>query len=184
MNISIDLLPQQRKNSVTRYPMLVGAAAVLLAVTTFAVSFYFIQRSQVASLESEIAQETTTRDQYMSEIQTRRTGITEYNVVDQYKTLHTFLTTTYRNSVVLKENLYKLLPPGSSVTSYTYEVTGSVTMTVLFATKEDAASYLRALLEADGVNEAIVTSLALNEEKGQFEGLFELQVDTLEGEDK
>lgn len=182
MNISIDLLPQGRRERLNRLPFLLGVAGLFFVISALLVILYFTGRSSIHKLDEQIATKTEARDSMLAEITSRRNGVTEYNFVDKYKTIYTFLNGIYKNPITLKEELYKLLPEGGSVSNYTFENTGALTMTVLFPSKDAAATYLQRLLQADFVTEAKVTSISLNTEKNMYEANFEATVVTLEGE--
>jgi len=182
VNFSIDLLPQERRNRLNRLPYLLGAAGLFLVISALLIILFIMVKSSVHELDEKIAKSTEARDTVLAEITARRTGVTEYNFVDKYNKIHGFLSGIYKNPITIKENLYKLLPEGGSFSNYTFENTGSLSMTVLFQTKEAAATYLQQLLEADFVTEAKVTSISLNTDTNLYEAYFEATVVTLEGE--
>ncbi len=182
MNFSIDLLPQERRNRLNRLPYLLGAAGLFLVISALLIILYITVKSSIHELDEKIAKSTEARDTVLAEITARRTGVTEYNFVDKYNKIHGFLIGIYKNPITIKEDLYQLLPEGGSVSNYTFENTGVLSMTILFQTKEAAATYLQQLLEADYVTEAKVTSISLNTETNLYEAYFEATVVTLEGE--
>lgn len=182
MNFSIDLLPQERRNRLNRLPYLLGAAGLFLVISALLLILFITGKSSIHKLDEEIATSTEARDTVLAEITARRTGVTEYNFVDKYNKIHGFLNAIYENPITIKEDLYNLLPEGGSVSHYTFENTGALSMTVLFQTKDAAATYLQQLLEADFVTEAKVTSISLNTETNLYEAYFEATVVTLEGE--
>ncbi|MFC0473850.1 hypothetical protein ACFFHF_00635 [Robertmurraya beringensis] len=182
MNFSIDLLPQERRNRLNRLPYLLGAAGLFLVISALLIILFIMVKSSVHELDEKVAKSTEARDTVLAEITARRTGVTVYNFVYKYNKIHGFLSGIYKNPITIKENLYKLLPEGGSVSNYTFENTGSLSMTVLFQTKEAAATYLQQLLEVDFVTEAKVTSISLNTETNLYEAYFEATVVTLEGE--
>lgn len=182
MNFSIDLLPQERRNRLNRLPYLLGTAALFLVISALLIILFITGKSSIHELDEKIATSTEARDTVLAEITARRSGVTEYNFVDKYNKIHGFLNAIYKNPINIKEDLYKLLPEGGSVSNYTFEHTGALTMTVLFPTKDSAATYLQQLLQADFVTEAKVTSINLNTENNLYEAYFEATVVTLEGE--
>lgn len=182
MNFSIDLLPQERRNRLNRLPYLLGAAGLFLVISALLIILFIMVKSSVHELDGKIAKSTEARDTVLAEITARRTGVTEYNFVDKYNKIYGFLNGIYKNPITVKEDLYKLLPEGGSVSNYTFENTGALTMTVMFPTKDAAATYLQQLLEVDFVTEAKVTSISLNTETNLYEAYFEATVVTLEGE--
>ncbi|MEK3992554.1 hypothetical protein [Robertmurraya sp. FSL R5-0851] len=182
MNFSIDLLPQERRNRLNRLPYLLGAAGLFLVISALLIILFIMVKSSVHELDEKVAKSTEARDTVLAEITARRTGVTEYNFVDKYNKIHGFLNGIYKNPITIKEDLYQFLPEGGSVSNYTFENTGALTMTVMFPTKDAAATYLQQLLEADFVTEAKVTSISLNTETNLYEAFFEATVVTLEGE--
>lgn len=182
MNISIDLLPQERRNRLNRLPFLLGAAGMFFVISALLIIVFSMGKSSIHELDEKIATNTLTRDTMLAEITSRRTGVTEYNFVDKYNKIHGFLNGIYRNPITIKEDLYKLLPEGGSVSNYNFENTGVLSMTILFSSKDSAATYLHRLLEADDVTEAKVTSISLNTEKNLYEAYFEATVVTIEGD--
>jgi len=182
VNINIDLLPQERRNTLNRRPFLLGAAGVFFILSALLIVLYITERSSVHELDKKIATETKANDKMLAEISSRRTGVTDYNFVDKYQKIHGFLNGIYKNPIIIKEDLYKLLPEGGSVSSYTFENTGTLSMTILFPSKDAVATYLQQLLQADFVTEAKVTSISLNTEKNVYEANFEATVVTLEGD--
>jgi hypothetical protein len=182
VNISIDLLPQERRNRLNRLPLLLGVTGLFCVISALLIILFITGKSSVHELDEKIATNTQVRDTMLAEITTRRTGVTEYNFVDKYKTIHGFLNGIYKNPITIKEDLYKLLPEGGSVSNYTFENTGVLSMTILFSTKDSAATYLQQLLQADYVTEAKVTSISLNTEKNLYEAYFEASVVTLAGD--
>lgn len=184
MNISIDLLPQERRNRLNRFPFLLGATGLFFVLSALLIILFITGKNSVQELDEEIALNTEVRDTMLAEITSRRTGVTIYNFVDKYKTIHGFLSGIYINPITIKEDLYQLIPEGGSVSHYTFENTGALSMTVLFPSKDSAANYLQQLLQATYVTDAKVTSIHLNTERNLYEAYFEVTVVTLEGDQK
>jgi type IV pilus assembly protein PilN len=184
VNVSIDLLPQARRDRLSRLPLLIGTTGLFLLIATLLISLYITGKNSVEELDQQITTKTQTRDTLLTEISARRNGVTEYNFVDKYELISSFLNGVYKNPISLKKDLDLLLPEGGSVSNYTFDHTGTLSMTIQFSTKEEAATYLENLLIADFVTEAKVTSITLNAEKNVYEANYEAQVVTLEGEQK
>jgi hypothetical protein len=184
VNVSIDLLPQARRDRLNRLPLLIGTTGLILVIATLLISLYITGKNSVGELDQQITTKTQTRDSLLAEISTRRNGVTEYNFVDKYELISSFLNGVYKNPISLKKDLYEFLPEGGAVSNYTFDNTGTLSMTIQFSTKDEAATYLEKLLLADFVTEAKVTSISLNVEKNVYEANYEAQVVTLEGEQK
>ncbi|WP_209121982.1 hypothetical protein [Alkalihalobacillus sp. BA299] len=183
MNISIDLLPQRAKAKEGRIPIIpVAGVFTVIATVSFLTYTYFDTKSSVQSLEEQVATQTEVLHTVQQEFLSRTTGLTEYNYVDQYKTMNVFLDNIYKDTMDLKKRVYMLLPEKAVVTNYSYINNGDLSMQITFYSKGDAAVYLNRLLNIDWVASAEVRSISTSGQDFLYQAQFALKLNTLVGE--
>ncbi|MDC3416973.1 hypothetical protein [Aquibacillus salsiterrae] len=179
MNVSIDLLPQSRRITVSRLPLFIVLAVAVFTMAGLSVVYYLDAKNNVAELGDTIVTQTELRDNLLAEYQTKTSGVTEYNFVDEYKYVNSLLNQTYIGTIELKNSVFQLFPKGVDVQSYNYQNTGALTMTVDFPSKQDAATYLNRLLFADFTTEAQVTAISTNEQGENYLTNVQMNVKTV-----
>ncbi|WP_216828810.1 PilN domain-containing protein [Alkalihalobacterium elongatum] len=183
MNISIDLLPQRVIKKEKGLPIIpVVGAFTVIAAASFLTYTYFETKNSVQSLEQQVVAQTAELHQLEQDFITKTTGITEYNYVDYYTSMNTFLGGIYKDTVDLKEQMYMLLPDKAEVTNYSFINNGDLSMQVTFQSKGDAAVYLNRLINSNLVSNAQVESISTSDDDFLYQSQYTLKLNTLVGE--
>lgn len=184
MEVSINLLPQHKRHKEKRTIYLIpviGIMAVVVIASILTYS-YIATKSSITLLSKSITEQTAVRNQMMKQFQQKNTGITEYNFAEKYKKLHEFLHSIYKSTSGLYEEIVHLLPNNAEVTSYAYINNGDLTITINFASVDDAALFLHQLLNADFIENAEMESISTNTGNPTYKSIFHLKLNTLAGE--
>lgn len=158
MLVEINLLPQKQRKSSTSLRIVL--LMVLLMLLLAALAFWQIQRNnnEINQLQNEIAN----YEQTIASIQQDVNPASTSSYVELSNAVDWAANSPIKSVAVLK-HLSSLLPERGFLLTYSYTETGTLSLSVQFDTKKEAAYYLKWLNDSEWINEVKLSSLASNQ---------------------
>lgn len=178
MLVEINLLPQKEPGKRALFILIAGLLFIMMLVGVY----YFWQihsiKSQVESVDKQIAIMKRVEEQKNNQSIT----VDSANSVTQLKTAVEWANSYPIQTVPVMRQLTSLLPERGFIQNFTYNESGTVSLTVQFDTQTDAAYFLDHLNESKWMKEATMTSLNANreEEPAKTESAVDHQSNTIE----
>jgi type IV pilus assembly protein PilN len=152
--VEINLLPQkQRKSSTTlRIVLLIALLMILFSLLTF----LQVQRynNQINQLQNNI----TSYEQSIASIQQDVNSASTNSYVELSNAVEWAANSPIKSVAVLK-HLTSLLPERGFLLTYSYTETGTLSLSIQFDTKKEAAYYLKWLNDSDWIENVRLSSL-------------------------
>jgi type IV pilus assembly protein PilN len=154
MLVEINLLPQKQRRSSTIIRLFLLLSIIMLIsalLTAWQVQRY---KSTISSLENNILQS----EQTILDIQQNMDAASTNSYVELSNAVE--WSTTYPiKSVPVLQHLTALLPERGFLLNYAYSDAGTISLTVQFDTKKEAAYYLKWLTDSEWVKEVKLSNL-------------------------
>jgi uncharacterized membrane protein len=155
MLVEINLLPQKEQK---KLGFIVGLIILVVLFLLASIIYYVQIQSTKTSIESVTNQITTTQ-KLEAQLQKQQGTSASANSVTQLKTAIDWADKNRIETIPVMSHLTALLPERGFIQTFTYNESGTVTISVQFDTTAEAAGYLNSLNHSSWIDNASLTSL-------------------------
>lgn len=155
MLVEINLLPQKEQK---KLGFIVGLI-ILVVLFLLASIIYYVQIQSTKTSLVSVSNQLTTAQKLEAQLQKQQGTSAPANSVTQLKTAIDWADKNRIETIPVMRHLTALLPERGFIQTFTYNESGTVTISVQFDTTAEAAGYLSSLNNSSWIDNASLTSL-------------------------
>ena len=155
MLVEINLLPQKEQK---KLGFIVGLI-ILVALFLLASIIYYVQIQSTKTSVESVTNQITATQKLEAQLQKQQGTSASANSVTQLKTAIDWADKNRIETIPVMSHLTALLPERGFIQTFTYNESGTVTISVQFDTTAEAAGYLNSLNHSSWIDNASLTSL-------------------------
>jgi hypothetical protein len=155
MLVEINLLPQKEQK---KLGIIVGLI-ILVALFLLASIIYYVQIQSTKTSVESVTNQITATQKLEAQLQKQQGTSASANSVTQLKTAIDWADKNRIETIPVMSHLTALLPERGFIQTFTYNESGTVTISVQFDTTAEAAGYLNSLNNSSWIDNASLTSL-------------------------
>lgn len=155
MLVEINLLPQKEQK---KLGFIVGLIILVVLFLLASIIYYVQIQSTKTSVES-VSNQITATQKMEAQLQKQQGTSASGNSVTQLKTAIDWADKNRIETIPVMRHLTALLPERGFIQTFTYNESGTVTISVQFDTTSEAAGYLNSLDHSSWIDNASLTSL-------------------------
>lgn len=162
MLVEINLLPQKEQKKLGFLVILASLVGLFLLASVF----YYVQikttKNTIQSIDNQVAM----TNKIEAQLQKKQGSSASANSVTRLRTTIDWADKNRIETIPVMRHLTALLPERGFIQTFTYNETGTVTITVQFDTATEAANYLNSLNHSSWIEKASLNSLNSSNNSG------------------